>query len=487
VIVLFALAGIASTPLDIRAFGAIGDGVTMCTASIQAAIDKAAAAGKGVVEVPVGTYLTGSIHLRSHVGIRLDKGATLLGSSQRKDYVRGNWFSLILAKGLDDISITGEGTIDGQGKALAQDVLRMVEIGEVKIPAKGWRPSELDRPQILEIQECHRVRIEGVTIKNSCCWVQTYYKCVDLTIKGIHVDSKAYWNNDGIDVVDCKKVRITGCDIDAADDGICLKSNTKDAMCEDILVDNCRVRSSASAIKFGTASHGGFRNIQVKDISVRDTYRSAVALESVDGGTLENVIVENIKAVNTGNAFFIRLGHRNLRVPPGHVHRLILRDIDVQVPTGQPDKGYPFPGPPFLEPHNLVPSSIVGHRDEPIEDVLLERIKIRFGGGGTKSVAFRAVDQVPERPSDYPDFTEFGELPAWGIYLRHVKGLKIKDLTVTLDSADYRPAFVADDVNGLSMDAIKVTGVDPSPTIIVRGSRDLHIDKTLKTVSAPIH
>jgi len=176
-------------------------------------------------------------------------------------------------------------------------------------------------------------------------------------------------------------------------------------------------------------------------------------------------LVEDIKAVNTGNAFFIRLGHRNLRVPPGHVRHVVLRDIDVQVPAGQPDKGYPFQGPPFLEPHNLVPSSIVGHRDAPIEDVQLERIKIRFGGGGSKSVAYRPFDKVPERPTDYPDFTMFGELPAWAIYMRHVKGLKIHDLSLTLDNPDYRIALVADDVASLSLKGLTSTAADTQPAI----------------------
>jgi polygalacturonase len=475
VIALLSILGLASVPFDIRDYGAIGDGITLSTSAIQKAIDSAASGGRGVVRIPAGTYLTGSIHLRSHVEIHLDLGAILLGSSRRKDYDRGRWFSLVLAEKLSDIAITGAGTIDGQGKALAQDVLRMVETGEVKIPPKGWRPSEVDRPQILEIQDCQRVRIEGVTIKNSSCWVQTYRNCSHLTIRGIHVDSKTYWNNDGIDVVDCKGVQITDCDVDAADDGICLKSESPAALCEDVLIENCRVRSSASAVKFGTASTGGFRNVHVKGISVRDTYRSAIALESVDGGALENVLVENIRAVNTGNAFFIRLGHRNLHVPPGRVRHVILRDLDVQVPIGQPDKGYPFQGPPFLEPHNLAPSSIVGHRDVPIEDVLLANIKIRFGGGGSKDLAFRAFDQVPERPSDYPDFTMFGELPAWAIYVRHVKGLKVHGLSVTLDARDYRPAFVFDDVDGVSLGAVSVSGVDLKPTIVTRSVGGLRL------------
>ena len=312
-----------------------------------------------------------------------------------------------------------------------------------------------------------------MTLKNSTCWVQTYRNCSELTIKGIHVDSKTYWNNDGIDVVDCQRVVISDCDIDSNDDGICLKSvGPKDA-CEDIVVKNCRVRSSASAIKFGTTSGGGFRRILVRGIQIRNTFRSAVALESVDGGDLEDVLVENIRAVHTGNAFFIRLGHRNTKVPPGRVRHVVLRDFDVEVPAGRPDFGYPFHGPQFSEPHNLAPASIVGHSQAPIEDVTLENIRIRFAGGGTQAIAHvptTRLGSVPERPTDYPEFTMFGELPAWGLYVRHVKDIKFSGLSFTLEASDYRPSVVVDDVSGIRVSGLSVSGKETRPTVIVRQS-----------------
>lgn len=478
-IVAAALAlAIQATVVDVTQFGAVGDGKTMCTKGIQRAIDTI---GKGTIRIPAGMFLTGSLHLRSHVELHLDKGATLLGSRFRKDYEKGLWYSLLIGDKLRDVAITGDGTIDGRGKALAQDVLRMVDTGEVKIPPKGWRPGVDDRAEIIELTGCHGVRIEGVTIQNGSSWVQTYRRCGDLTIKGIHVDSKTYWNNDGIDIVDCRNVLVADCDVDACDDGICLKSESRDGRCENVLIENCRVRSSASAIKFGTASQGGFRKVTVRGIRIRDTYRSCVALESVDGGILEDVLVEDVKATNTGNAFFIRLGHRNLRVPPGRVRRVTLRNFDVQVPAGQPDKGYPFQGPPFTEPHNVCPACIVGHEQVPIEDVLLERISIHMEGGGSASVANVALDKVPERPSNYPEFTSFGELPAWALYMRHVRGLKIKDMTVTLDKPDYRPPFVADDVASLTADPISVRGAEA--VFVVRSCRGVSLGAGVRTLN----
>jgi len=188
------------------------------------------------------------------------------------------WYSLLLGDKLTDVAITGQGVIDGQGAALAQDVLDMVKRGEIKIPAKGWRPSETERPEILELNNCHRIRIEGVTIKNGCCWIQTYRNCSELTLNNVKVDSKTYWNNDGIDVVDCRNVKIISSHFDVGDDGICLKSDDPKSRCENVLIKNCRVRSSASAIKFGTSSHGGFTHIRIENIEIKDTFRSALAL-----------------------------------------------------------------------------------------------------------------------------------------------------------------------------------------------------------------
>ncbi len=406
----------------------------------------------------------------------------MLGSPRRHDYDHGVWYSLLMAADVEDISLTGPGIVDGQGAEVAQDVLRLVKIGELKIPPKGWRPSEVDRPEIVEFTRCKKITLKDVTLKNSTCWVQTYRNCTDLRLDGVKVDSKTYWNNDGIDIVDCQRVRITNCDIDSNDDGICLKSVGPKDFCEDILVENCRVRSSASAVKFGTSSRGGFKHILVHNISIRDTFRSAVALESVDGGELRDVIIDGIRAVHTGNAFFIRLGHRNLKAPTGSIRRLTLRNFDIQIPAGRPDYGYTFHGPQFLEPHNLEPSSIIGHSQFPIDGVLLENIKIRFAGGGTPAIAKVALTKlakVPERPTEYPEFTMLGELPAWGIYFRHAKNITVRNLTLILDHPDYRPALVADDVQGLKISRVHLAGPYRRPEIAIRKVKKANIDRAL--------
>jgi polygalacturonase len=436
--------------LDVRDFGAIGDGLTMCTTAIQKAVDSCAALGGGRVTLPAGTYLSGSVRLRSRVELYLAESAILLGSTRFEDYGKNNWYALVLAFGERDIAVRGTGSIDGQGTALAQDVDRLYKEGKLNGPYWDNRPHEQHRPQLIDFESCVGVLVEGVTLRNSSCWVQRYGRCEDLVLQKIRVESMAFWNNDGIDLVDCRRVLVQDCDINAADDGICLKSDRTALACEDILIRNCRIRSSASALKFGTNSYGGFRRIKVRGLRIRDTYRSAIALEIVDGGVMEDIDIRDVEAVNTGNAIFIRLGHRYQRFPPGKIRNIRIQDVQVQVPRGRPDKGYPLEGPAVKEPHNLMPSSVVGLPGHPIENVVLKNITIRHGGGGDPAVACVRPDEkakVPERPKDYPEFSMFGELPAWGFYLRHVRGIRMKKVKLVLDAPDYRPAYIYDDVS----------------------------------------
>ena len=278
-----------------------------------------------------------------------------------------------------------------------------------------------------------------------------------MLIDSINVESNTFWNNDGIDLVDCKHVRLTNSFFNADDDGICLKSEDRHDSCDDIDIEHCRIRSSASALKFGTASRGGFHHITVKDLTIYDTYRSAIALEAVDGGSLTQVDIRNIKAKNTGNALFIRLGHRNKDSVYSSIKDIHIADIDVEIPAGKPDKGYPMEGPPLTYQHSVFPACIAGLPGHRIEDVTLENIRVTYPGGPPGATppggGAPATPQspIPENPSDYPEFSMFGDLPVWGLYLRHVDGITLKNIHLSLTNPDARPMTRADDTNILTI------------------------------------
>ncbi|WP_293943219.1 MULTISPECIES: glycoside hydrolase family 28 protein [unclassified Sphingobacterium] len=458
----------------ITVYGAIGDGQRLNTKIIQQVIDQATAAGGGRVIIPAGQFLTGTLVMKSNIELHLQEGATLLGNTNPLDYKEiempghpvspkqddNSSLALLVAYRADNFSITGPGTIDGQGTALALNIDSLYHLGIIKDPnysSWGNRPNEKVRPKLFRFSLCNNVSIKEATLRNSACWGLSFELCNRLTIDGVKVHNRAYWNNDGMDITDCKNVRVTNCDINAADDGICLKSYYPGNSNDSVYIANCTVRSGASAVKFGTASYGGFKNVIIDQIKVFDTFRSAIAIESVDGGIIENIRVTNITAKNTGNALFIRLGNRTKKTP-GTISNVYIGNMEVEVPFGRPDINYDIRA---AEPayHNPFPSSITGIPGHLVKDVTLENIHITYPGRASKAQAYFPVGRLkdfPEKIHDYPEFSMFGEMPCWGLFVRHVSGLHLHNITLKLLEDDFRPAILSADATSMTMDKVSV-------------------------------
>lgn len=486
-------------------YGAIADGETLNTEAIQATIDAAhTAKGGGSVIFPKGVFLTGSIEVKSDVAIYLDEGAVLLGSTNPNDYKAmdaksrpsspknddNSQLALILSHGAKNVLFSGKGVIDGQGRELALNIDSLHHTGVRIDPNYGYRnmrPNETVRPKLFRFSQCDDVAIKDLECRSSASWGLSFELCTNLTIDNVKIINRAFWNNDGIDITDCHNVSITNCDVNSADDGICLKSYYPGYFNDSIYIANCTIRSSASAIKFGTASYGGFKNVTIENIKIHDTFRSAIALESVDGGVIENIIVRNIEAFNTGNALFIRLGHRDGETL-GIVRNIHFKDVKVKVPFGRPDINYDMRGPavPFF--HNPFPASIVGIPGHDIENVVIENIEISYPGRASKGMAYvplSRLDQVPENESSYPEFDMFRELPAWGFYIRHAKGITFKNVKLTLDDTDFRPAFIFDDVDGVKMDQVALPQSNKDEIILYK-SRNVALDANALSVKKEI-
>lgn len=501
---------------DIVKYGAKADGITNNVDAIQHAIDDANKNGGGRVVVPSGKFLTGVIHLKSNVELFIDLDAVLLASTDRANYGPSEKASAwVVADNAKNISIKGKGTIDGQCDLLINDIYKKLVAGQLY--DREWkqyndwhqrRPSENNRPRMIEFINCAGVAIKNIHLQNGTSWIQAYKSCTDLIMDSVHVFSNTFLNNDGIDIVDCKNVKITNCDINAADDGICLKSEDRNRRCENIFVANCKVRSSASAVKLGTASRGGFKNIVIRNIEVYNTFRSAIAIESVDGGILENIDVHNIHAVNTGNAIFIKLGHRNKDSVVSQLRNVLIKDITVEVPKTKPDKGYTMEGPELrvppkqedttiqypnggapwdhfsldtisaLIPHNIFPSSISGIPNHPVENVVLQNITIIYDGSGDTSAAkfpLESFDKIPEAETSYPEFSMFGEVPVWGLYIRHVEGVTLKNVKLVNMKKDYRTALLVNDAKNVTLQNISVKGATSLPVLFFNNVKTLQL------------
>ena len=487
------LYGQATKEYDISKYGAIGNGQKLNTRIIQEVIDRASTEGGGMVVIPEGTFLTGMLQMKRNVELHLEKGATLLGSANPGDYKEiemkklpispkqddNSSLALILAYNVDNIAISGSGTIDGNGTALALNIDSLYHLGQLKDPhyaAWGNRPNEKVRPKLFLFALCKDVRIQEATLKNSACWGLSFELCENLTLHKLNIFNRAYWNNDGTDLTDCKNVRITDCAINSADDGICLKSYYPGYCDDTFYISNCTIRSGASAIKFGTASFGGFKNITIDNIHVFDTYRSAIAVESVDGGDIENIKVTNIRALNTGNAIFIRLGNR-VRKTPGSIKNIYIANMKVEVPFGRPDINYDLRAE---EPayHNPFASSITGIPGHNVKDITLENIDILYPGRASRAQAYFPLWRLkdyPEKVSNYPEFSMFGEMPSWAFYIRHAEGITMKNIRLRLDKDDFRPAFILDDVHKMGIQRLVLPKGYHDNQIIGRNCTDVQL------------
>ena len=464
---LLAVAGHSLGAADFfaRDFGAVPDGFTVNTVSIQAAIDFVSTHGGGRVVLDNGDYVTGTIYLKDGVTLWIDEDCSLLGSLNPFDYIKdpvAKWTSLIFAIGQKNIGIEGGGTINGRGFGIATRFIDFVHLGVFEDALNNDRLQEAQRPENIHFYKCEGIVIRDITLRDPGCWNQQYDKCRDILVERVHVDAKSYWNNDGIDIVDSSDVIIRDCFFDAADDVYCFKSHSNDGVSENILVENCVGRSSANGIKFGTYTRDKFKNFKFKNIKIYDTYRSAITIATVDGATIEDVEIDGIESIHTGNPIFLRTGTRHTRDDQkAYLKNIVIKNMYAEVPLDKPDAGYSYEGPVEDLPRNVLPSIIYGNPNIKIENVRLENIEIVYPGHADPEYAYRGsskeeLDAIPEMETSYPEFSNWKELPAWGFYIRHADGIVFDNVKITVDGEDYRPAIVTDDVNGLRLKNVEI-------------------------------
>ncbi len=453
------LISLLSSAVDMQVYPG-GDRVV--TDAVRLAADSIGRSGGGTLMFGPGKYVIGSVRLYSNTRVVVDRDAVILGSIDPYDYVGydpsgvhpGDLKALFYADSASCVSITGHGMIDGRGLELVLAIDSLHHIGQRvddNYNYRRMRPSL--RPKLLRFNHVDTLTVSGVSLRSSAGWGVSIHNSAGVTVRDVDFVNRAYWNNDGIDIVDSRNVLISNCNINSADDGIVLKSFDSDGGCDSVRVENCSVISSASAFKLGTESFGAFTNISVHGLNVSDTYRSAIAIESVDGARIKNVSIDSVTAVNTGNALFIRLGHR-WGDAPGSIDNVSISNLTCTVPFGRADEAYDLRGPGLNVISNPVPASITGLPDARITNVVLDNVSVIYPGRGTKGMGYVGkyrLDSLPEARDAYPEYTMFGELPAWGLFLRHIDGITIKNLELKVESPDYRDPIVACDVIGMNL------------------------------------
>ena len=407
--------------------GAKGDGETSATAAIQAAVDACAAKGGGRVVVPApGTYLTGTILLKSKIVLDVEEGATLLGSPEYKDYRTLDPFidgvgaergaCLIGAEGADQVALTGKGTIDGQGQLWGKD-----------------HPERGRRPFLVRFVRCRNVKIDDVLLTRPAAWTCNLYQCRDVDVRGVRIESHVNSNNDGIDIDGGRGIRITGCRINSGDDAICFKT-TSAAPIEDVRVTDCDIESRWGAFKWGTESLGDMRKFRISQCRVRNTAGGGFKILSADGAHIEDIHISDVTLdeVDMPVSILLRSRLRSYHdLPKREVGSI--RNVRIEnVVARAPEEGKVKPGAGILI------SGLPGH---PVLDVTLRKVHLSLPGGGAASDGERAV---PLLADEYPEYSRMGVLPAYGAFLRHARGIRL-DVHVDTRKADGRKAFLCED------------------------------------------
>ncbi|EOD64770.1 rhamnogalacturonidase [Amycolatopsis vancoresmycina] len=467
------LSGAPGRFFDVTKFGAKGDGRTIDTAAINRAIDAAAVRG-GTVYFPAGTYASYSIHLKSNIALYLGANATILAAAPAggkgydpaepgagnpyQDFGHSHWHnSLIWGENLENVTIEGPGKIDGQG---------LVAGGSAE-------SAPLNGNKAIALKLCRNVAIRDITIVNGGHFGILPTGVDNFRIDGLVIDT----NRDGINIDCCKNVRIANTTVNSPnDDAIVLKSTyalnqVRDT--ENVTIDNCFVsgydlgtlvggtyKTSSSygrtgRVKFGTESNGGFRNIAISNVVFE--HCRGLALETVDGGWLEDVTISNLTMRNVQMPLFLRLGARMrgpAGIPVGFLRRVSISDVT----TVDADPRYP--------------SCLAGIPDHPIEDVKLSNIRHHLAGGLTPG---DAVQDPPELENAYPEPSMFGTLPAYGFFVRHARGISWDNVDVRFGKPDMRPAYVLRDVTDADVHHGRADQVAGTPTFVLDGVDDFRV------------
>ncbi len=455
---------------DVKQFGAIADGVTLCSEAVQKAVDFCHAQGGGIVVFDGGRYVLSTIFLKSNVHIEIAEDTEILGSLNFYDYAQQEkieypiyqdashtYFdlSMFVGRNCENISITGKGKID------MRSVWDVDGVRGAAIKHRG--------PKCIALKECKNIQISGLEIVNVTDLGVYFAGCENVDVFGLKM--RVYI--DGISPDNSKNVRIYDCDVEAGDDSIVFKSSytlNRLDICKDIKVWNCRLKSRCTAVKFGTETNGGFENIEIENIDIRETRITGIAIESVDGAVVDGIHIKNVTMKNVNAPLFIHIGKR-MRGPAGR-QLGVIRNVTIENLTADgpyepyecvawnyfsfcDNDTYQYPwvfgvaesfddtkAGNTAESDWQMTSNMCGLPGHPLQNITLRNVHLKLDGG------VKTYNRnVPEEAQDYPEVYVYGRiLPAKGIYFRHIEGLTLDNVTVETYRADAREDFVFDNV-----------------------------------------
>jgi hypothetical protein len=415
--------------IDVKTLGAAGDGTTKDTAALQEAIDSVPATG-GSVYLHDGTFITGTLRLKSNLTFYIDPTAVLEGSPDIADFPPQNpptqnvnlkdcRRAILYVEGARNVTIDGGGTIDGNGS----------------LPQYGLNVgiTERNRPIMFWPVQTSNIVVRNVYFHDGAVWGVVPTECSQVTVDNVYIDTSGIGNRDGIDVIDSSDVTIEHTVLHTEDDAICAKSGVAAGVKNLVVHDAAITRSGrANGIKFGTVSYGAFEDSTFTDVLVKNVAMGGISVESADGADITNITFKRIEIDRSGAPLFVVIENRG-ETPIGSPAKIGtvdgLRYVDVRATRTRSGDGSAILG-----------LSLKGTR-YPLKNLSFENVDLDFPGGDT------TVPKAPREPGmGYPEYSMFGPLPAAAYYFRHVDGLSFESCNTTLAAADARPATAFVDV-----------------------------------------
>jgi polygalacturonase len=440
---------------NILDFGAKGDGKTLDTHALQAAIDACTKDNGGIVLVPAGVFVIGTVEMKSNVTLHISAGGKLLGSADGKQYhaadaiplhgdttLEDGNVGLIFAVDAENITIEGPGTIDGQGS-------------QFRSPARGTPPPSgrggADRPYHLLFHRCRNLRIHDLFLV-ACAFhsiriIQTSYVWID----GIHIHNRVNSNNDGFHFISSEYVHVSNCDVQTQDDACALFGS-----CRFITVTNSTFSTRWSVFRFGG---GNPENVTISNCIISQTYGCPIKMQFGRESRVQNLIFSNLILQDVTGPISINLNNRARRTatPEQAAQRGYLRNIRfTNIQASVVSEGRQYDDMTFQQ--NYRPGEtrqcivLNALNDALMEDIVFEDVRVTYGGGGTAEEAAREVPQVAA------EYFEVGTPPAYGLFARNVRGLTLNNVRFDVLKPDLRPAVVLDHVSDAAITALSAQG-----------------------------
>lgn len=443
----------------VEEFGAAADGKSKDTEAIQRAIDHCFQNGGGTVILEKGTYVSGTLYLKSGVYLEIAPSAVLLASPDIEDYgddTHHNRYRnetaldrcFLYAQDAENIGLIGYGEINGNAEAF---------------PNEG----SIFRPMMIRLLRCKNVRLENLKLYNSAAWTTAFLDSQFIWIRGLDIRNERNYNGDGLDFDGSSHVWISDCFLKGTDDNLCLQSSSKAFPVEEIHITNCSFTSVCAAIRIGLKSVGTIRNVVITNCTMKDVYREGIKIECTEGGEITDVLIQNIGMYSVRRPIFLILNNRfelegygtslELKETPpiGTMKRITISDVTAIDGEKMGDVNYRF-GDDVMGSPKFNGIRVDANDAHPIEELTLNRIRYHAVGGVGReeipvsypSVVDRLVKPDGESSENYyPDWSRAAFLD-----IRNVRGLDLSGIVFSAEKKDGRVPYIVENCGVIRQD-----------------------------------